>query len=322
MLTIIRDLLRYDGRFRVAFVFLLFIVIMAVIATVSPFDPKKTFVVPQDRPPSLKYPFGTTSRGQDLFWWMAYAVRNSLVLGIICAVVSRIIAISVGLTAGYRGGYIDRALMSINDSFVVIPVLPILILLSFLMRGSMSLFALGVLLGMFGWPWDGRLIRSQVLSLKERSFTRTAVYSGTNSVRISTARAPSICLAHRVCDHHQQHAVGDRDGGHAERTWALRCLGADDWLGHLLGQSASSPCRRRVVVVGRSDSCCSGALPGTLPALLEHQRVHRSADASKTNGSVSRDLIATERCSCLLQHRNVRYLQIRTRRRWRIDGVV
>ena len=185
MLTIIRDLLRYDGRFRVAFVFLLFIVIMAVIATVSPFDPKKTFVVPQDRPPSLKYPFGTTSRGQDLFWWMAYAVRNSLVLGIICAVVSRIIAISVGLTAGYRGGYIDRALMSINDSFVVIPVLPILILLSFLMRGSMSLFALGVLLGMFGWPWDGRLIRSQVLSLKERSFTRTAVYSGTNSVRIS-----------------------------------------------------------------------------------------------------------------------------------------
>jgi peptide/nickel transport system permease protein len=185
MLTVFRDLLRYDGRFRVAFVFLLLIVIMAVIATVSPFDPKKTFVVPQDRPPSLKYPFGTTSRGQDLFWWMAYAVRNSLVLGIICAVVSRIIAISVGLTAGYRGGWIDRSLMSINDSFVVIPVLPILILLSFLMKGSMSLFALGVLLGLFGWPWDARLIRSQVLSLKERSFTRTAVYSGTSSVLIT-----------------------------------------------------------------------------------------------------------------------------------------
>ena len=185
MLTVLRDLLRYDGRFRVAFVLLLLIVIMAVIAMVSPFDPKKTFVVPQDRPPSLKYFFGTTSRGQDLFWWMAYAVRNSLLLGIVCAVVSRIIAIFMGLTAGYRGGTVDRLLMSINDSFVVMPVLPILILLSFLLRGQMSLWSLGILLGLFGWPWDARLIRSQVLSLKERSFTRTAVYSGTTSLNIT-----------------------------------------------------------------------------------------------------------------------------------------
>ena len=129
MLTIFRDLFRYDGRFRVAFFFLLLIIVMAVIAAVSPFDPKKTFVVPIDRPPSFRYPFGTTSRGQDLFWWMAYAVRNSLIIGIICAVVSRIIAITIGLTAGYRGGWVDRALMSLNDSFVVLPVLPILILL-------------------------------------------------------------------------------------------------------------------------------------------------------------------------------------------------
>jgi peptide/nickel transport system permease protein len=185
MLTVFRDLLKYDARFRVAFVFLLVIVIMAVIAVISPFDPKKTYVVPTDRPPSLKYPFGTTSRGQDLFWWMAYAVRNSLVLGIICAVVSRIIAIFVGLVAGYRGGFVDRALMSFNDSFVVMPVLPILILLSFLFRGRMSLWMLGILLGLFGWPWDARLIRSQVLSLKERAFTRTAVYSGTNAMLIT-----------------------------------------------------------------------------------------------------------------------------------------
>ncbi|MCB0115671.1 MAG: ABC transporter permease [Caldilineaceae bacterium] len=185
MLTVFRDLLKYDGRFRVAFVFLLFIVAMAVIAMVSPFDPKKTFVVPIDRAPSLEYPFGTTSRGQDLFWWMAYAVRNSLILGIVCALVSRIIAIAIGLTAGYRGGMIDRALMSFNDGFVVMPVLPVLILLSFLLRGKVSLLSLGIVLGLFGWPWDARLIRAQVLSLKERSFTRTAVYSGSNPVMIT-----------------------------------------------------------------------------------------------------------------------------------------
>ena len=185
MLTILRDLLKHDGRFRVAFVFLLAIVVLSLLSFVSPYDPGQTFMVPPDMPPSGEHLFGTSSRGQDVFWWMAFAVRNSLLLGILTAVISRIIAIFVGLTAGYRGGWADRILMSINDSFVVMPVLPILILLSFLLRGQMSLMMLAFIMGLFGWPWDARLIRSQVLSLKERPFTRTAVYSGTSSFRIT-----------------------------------------------------------------------------------------------------------------------------------------
>lgn len=185
MLRIIRDLLKYDGRFRIAAVFLLAVLILAALSAVSPYDPGKTFKVPQDLPPSWEHPFGTSSRGQDVFWWMAFAVRNSLFLGLLTAIISRLIAIFVGLTAGYRGGFVDRVLMSINDSFVVMPVLPILILLSFLLRGRLSLFMLAFILGLFGWPWDARLIRAQVLSLKERAFTRTAIYSGTGSLKIT-----------------------------------------------------------------------------------------------------------------------------------------
>jgi len=185
MLTILRDLLKHDGRFRIAFLFLLATVILSLLSFVSPYDPGKTFMVPPDMPPSAEYPFGTSSRGQDIFWWMAFAVRNSLVLGLLTAFISRLIAIFVGLTAGYRGGWVDRILMSINDSFVVMPVLPILILLSFLLRGKMSLLSLAFIMGLFGWPWDARLIRAQVLSLKERPFTRTAVYSGTSSFLIT-----------------------------------------------------------------------------------------------------------------------------------------
>jgi peptide/nickel transport system permease protein len=185
MFRVIRDLLRYDGRFRVAFVFVLAVVVMALLSFVSPHDPTRTFRVPADLTPSLEYPFGTNSRGQDLFWWMTFAVRNSLVLGLLTAFFSRIIAIAVGLTAGYRGGTADRVLMSINDSFVVMPVLPILILLSFLLRGQMSMLMLVLIMAAFGWPWDARLIRAQVLSLKERPFTRTAVYSGTGAFRIT-----------------------------------------------------------------------------------------------------------------------------------------
>lgn len=185
MFRVLRDLLKYDGRFRIAFIFLVAVVLMIFLSFISPYDPNKSFVVAMDTPPSLEHVFGTDSRGQDIFWWMTFAVRNSLLMGVITAVISRVIAILVGLAAGYQGGWIDRVLMSVNDSFVVLPLLPILILLGFLLRDIMNLYLLGVILGFFGWPYDARLIRSQVLSLKERSFTRTAVYSGANSFWIT-----------------------------------------------------------------------------------------------------------------------------------------
>lgn len=178
MFKVIRDLLKYDGRFRAACILLGAVAIMILLSFVSAEDPNRTFVTAMDLPPSLEHIFGTSSRGQDIFWWMTFAVRNSILIAAVAAVVSRIIAILVGLTAGYRGGGIDKVLMAFNDSFVVIPLLPILILLSFLLREQMNLLFLGIILGLFGWPWDARLIRSQVLSLKERSFSRTAVYSG------------------------------------------------------------------------------------------------------------------------------------------------
>jgi peptide/nickel transport system permease protein len=185
MFRVTRDLLKYDGRFRIAFIFLLAVVLMVFLSLFSPYDPNETFVVAMDVPPSSEYIFGTNSRGQDIFWWMTFAVRNSFLLGVITAVISRVIAILVGLAAGYQGGWLDKVLMSVNDSFVILPLLPILILLGFLLRDIMNLYLLGVILGFFGWPYDARLIRSQVLSLKERLFTQTAVHSGTNSFWIT-----------------------------------------------------------------------------------------------------------------------------------------
>lgn len=185
MLKVIRDLLRYDSRFRIAFILLTIVVVMIILSFISPYNPNKSFQVAMDTPPSFKHIFGTDSRGQDIFWWMTFAVRNSMIMGVITAVISRVISIIIGLTAGYQGGFLDRILMSVNDSFVILPLLPILILLGFLLRDKMNLFLLGVILGFFGWPYDARLIRSQVLSLKERSFTRTAVYSGTGGFWIT-----------------------------------------------------------------------------------------------------------------------------------------
>ena len=65
---------------------------------------------------------GTDSNGQDIFWQATFAVRNSLIISLIAGLVSRVIAILVGMVAGYRGGATDRILMFISDSLLVIPL--------------------------------------------------------------------------------------------------------------------------------------------------------------------------------------------------------
>lgn len=183
-MRVISDLYRHDPRCRFALSVIFIVVIFALLSLVSPYDPGSSYYAPPSLPPSREHPFGTNSRGQDIFWLMTFAVRNSLTFGILTAFLSRIIAIFVGLTSGYKGGIVDRIMMVINDSFVVLPVLPILILINFIMRGQMGLMELAMIMALFGWAWDARLIRSQVLSLKEREFTFTSVFSGTNTARI------------------------------------------------------------------------------------------------------------------------------------------
>ena len=167
-----------SGYFRFGIVSLVFALLMVVLSFFAPHRPMESFVVPTDRPPSLSHLFGTNSRGQDLFWQMTAALRNSLMFGALTAFFSRILALWVGMYAGYRGGLVDKMMMSINDAFIVLPVLPILLLLQFLLRERMSWVYMALMLALCGWPYDARLIRAQVMSLKERMFSETAVFSG------------------------------------------------------------------------------------------------------------------------------------------------
>jgi peptide/nickel transport system permease protein len=120
--------------------------------------------------------------GQDVFWQATFAVRNSLTIAVIAGVVSRVIAVLVGMVAGYKRGFTDTVLMFISDSFLVIPLFLIIVMLAMLVRDKMNLVTLGLLLAFFGWAWDARVIRSQILSLREREFTQTAVLSGTGTL--------------------------------------------------------------------------------------------------------------------------------------------
>lgn len=179
----LRDLFR-DYRFTLSFIVLLIIVVLALLSIFSPYDPTLWNVVPRDMRPSAEYWLGTDSNGQDIFWQATFAIRNSLIISLIAGLVSRVIAILVGMIAGYTGGATDRILMFISDSLLVIPLFLVFVLLAMMVREHMNLVVLGLMLSIFGWAWDARLIRSMILSLREREFTKTAILSGTGTVKL------------------------------------------------------------------------------------------------------------------------------------------
>lgn len=184
MFSVFRDLIRYNVEFAIGVVLTGSVVIFACLSFLAPIDPVMIYLSPPDQPPSAQYLFGTNSRGQDLFWQLTFAFRNTLVFGITVAVVSRIISIVVGLAAGYLGGWVDRVLMFVNDIFVAIPIFPILILFYFVLRSELNAFTLALVMASFGWPFDARLIRSVALGLRHREFTRQAVFAGMSPLKI------------------------------------------------------------------------------------------------------------------------------------------
>lgn len=184
MFVILKDLLKRDKKFLFGFTVICFLVFLAILSAFSPYDPKSWNVVSKDKPPSFQHLLGTNSMGQDIFWNTTHALKNSFILGLTCACISTIIGTIVGLIAGYRGGILDRVLMSINDSFLVLPSLPILVFLSFSLREKMTIFVMGLILSIFGWPLPAKQVRAQVLSLREREFTYTSVFSGMNMWKV------------------------------------------------------------------------------------------------------------------------------------------
>jgi peptide/nickel transport system permease protein len=183
-MTVIKDLLKYDKRFLVGFIIILVVLSLAILSFFSPYSPTKRGVIPRNLYPSLQHPLGSNALGQDILWHLTYAVRNSLLLGIFTVLLSRITAMADGLLSGYIGGSTDRMLSTITESFVVIPRFPILILLSFTLRAKMSMGILAVILAFLDWAWPSKRYRAQVLSLREREFTYTAVFSGFNTPQV------------------------------------------------------------------------------------------------------------------------------------------
>ena len=123
-------------------------------------------------PPSADHWLGTTEQGSDVFSQLLVGARVSIVVGFAAAAISALVGATVGLLGGYFGGWTDRILDSFENWFLVIPQIPLMIVLARLLEPS-----LGVLIGVIGltsWAGTGRIVRAQVLTLRERAFVERA----------------------------------------------------------------------------------------------------------------------------------------------------
>ena len=150
----------------------------------APADPSLQATYLKNMPMSWDHWLGTNALGQDIFWFLVFAIRNSLMLGVMVGIGVTIISTIVGLSAGYIGGNYERVVMLVVDSFITIPLLPILIILGAVIRGNTTFLTVGFIIVIFGWAWGARTIRSLALTLREREFINMARFSGANTVQI------------------------------------------------------------------------------------------------------------------------------------------
>jgi len=133
--------------------------------------------------PSYSLPLGTDPYGRDMFALLLMGTRYTLTIGFVAGIIDILIALTIGFLAGYKGGLVDHALRSITDALLVIPTWPLVIFLTLYLK-QMDILSLSLIIGIFGWPGVTRLLRSQVLSVKERPYIELAKLSGENDLEV------------------------------------------------------------------------------------------------------------------------------------------
>src|SRR6201993_1018213 len=162
---------------------LVVIALVAIFANVlAPHNPEVGSLVARFKPPfwqtggSTKYLLGTDQLGRDVLSRLMFGARVSMVVGFTAVIFAGVIGTALGILSGYLGGWVDQVIMRLTDTWLALPALTFAIFLAAIAGPSM--WNIVIILGITYWTRYARVIRGEVLSLKEREFVRLAIVAG------------------------------------------------------------------------------------------------------------------------------------------------
>ena len=183
------ELVKLDGFPLIPVIILTCIVLVAVFANVlAPYDPQLGTLSARFKPPaweqggSMAHLLGTDHVGRDVLSRLIFGARVSIIVGITAVIVAGVIGTGLGIISGYMGGWVDQVVMRITDTWLALPALTFAIFLTAIVWPSE--LNIIVILGAVYWTRYARVIRGEVLSLKEREFVRLAIVAGCSKRKI------------------------------------------------------------------------------------------------------------------------------------------
>ncbi|MBS0639586.1 MAG: ABC transporter permease [Proteobacteria bacterium] len=184
--------IRDTGRFRllrsrdfplVPVLIILTIALVAVFADfLAPHNPEVGKLAARFKPPfwmaggSMTYPLGTDQLGRDMLSRLIFGARVSMVVGFTAVIFAGVVGTTLGIISGYMGGWVDQAIMRLTDAWLALPALTFAIFLAAIVGPSEMNIV--IILALVYWTRYARIVRGEVLSLKEREFVRLAVVAG------------------------------------------------------------------------------------------------------------------------------------------------
>ncbi len=169
------------------------IAFVAVFANVlAPHNPEIGSLAARFKPPfwqaggTTKYLLGTDQLGRDVLSRLIFGARVSMIVGITAVIVAGVIGTTLGIISGYLGGWVDQVIMRLTDTWLALPALTFAIFLAAIVGPSM--WNIVIILGAVYWTRYARVVRGEVLSLKEREFVRLAIVAGCSK--------PTIMIRH------------------------------------------------------------------------------------------------------------------------------
>ncbi|MFN8494601.1 MAG: ABC transporter permease [Caldilineaceae bacterium] len=182
----LRLTLRYIRRNRPLMIGLSVLIFFILFAVMGSFYVKKDAAyalgAPAGKSPSWTYPFGTDGQGRDLFSVAVFGIWETLRIGVIAGLIGLGFGSFVGFTSAFFGGWYDVVVRWVVDVFLTVPPLLILVVIaSSLDNKTFTLTRMAYIIALTAWMWPARTIRSQVLTMRERSYVMMAQLNGMNS---------------------------------------------------------------------------------------------------------------------------------------------